>query len=108
LVGFWPGNSHPCGRARRYSVAQKFEQRREKYRIAILATLAVFDAQHHALGIDIGDLQKANLGDAQPRAIAELNAALYFDAPVVLRLSLNGFYLVQLSHIQDFLNRIRT
>src|SRR5215471_1220932 len=35
-------------------VAQKFKQRRGKHRIAILATLALFDAQQHALGIDIG------------------------------------------------------
>src|SRR4029077_2247072 len=52
-------------------VAQKFKQRRRKHRIAILATLALFDTQHHALGIDIGDLQKGNLGDSQPRAIAD-------------------------------------
>src|SRR5215470_10748985 len=38
-------------------IAQKFKQRRGKHRIAILATLALLDAQHHAFGIDIGDLQ---------------------------------------------------
>ena len=44
------------------------------------AALALFDAQHHALGIDIGDLQKGNLGDSQPRAIADTQRRLVFDA----------------------------
>jgi hypothetical protein len=40
-------------------VAQKFKQGRGKYRIAILATLAPFDAQHHAF---IGSPNSAALG----------------------------------------------
>jgi hypothetical protein len=38
-------------------IAQKFEQHRRKYGVAILATFALLDAQHHAFGVDIGYLQ---------------------------------------------------
>jgi hypothetical protein len=60
-------------------VAQKFEQHGRKHRVAILVAFALLDAQHHAFGIDVGHLQRDNLGDAQPSTIGdtERRAALY-------------------------------
>src|SRR6516225_1255476 len=49
--------------------AQYFEQLRRQHGVAVLATLALLDSQHHALGIDVADLERYNLGDAQPSAI---------------------------------------
>src|SRR5260370_8551023 len=46
-------------------VAQEFEQHRGKHRIAILASLALLDAQHHAFGVDVRDLQRDHLGNTQ-------------------------------------------
>src|ERR1700731_3054335 len=48
--------------------AQLFEQLRRQHRVAVLAPLAVLDAQQHALGIDIADLERDNFRDAQPGA----------------------------------------
>jgi hypothetical protein len=36
--------------------------------MAIFAALALLDPQQHALGIDIADLERDDLGDAQPGA----------------------------------------
>jgi len=72
-------------------VAQKFKQRRGKHRIAILATLALFDPQHHAFGIDIADLQCGDLGDTQPRTIGDAERRLVFDAWCRLQKTRNLF-----------------
>jgi hypothetical protein len=56
------------------------EARRGKHRVAILAALAQFDAQHHAFGIDIGDLRCGDLRDAQAGAIGDTERRLVFDA----------------------------
>jgi hypothetical protein len=56
--------------------------------VAVLAPLAALDAQQHALGIDITDLERDDFRDAQPgapgfrpgQAPAVANAALYFGA----------------------------
>jgi len=37
--------------------------------VAVLAALALFDPQQHALGVDIADLEGDHLGDAQPGAV---------------------------------------
>ena len=49
--------------------AQQFEQLRRQHRVAVLASLAALDAQQHALGIDIADLERDNFRDAQPGAV---------------------------------------
>ena len=61
-------------------VAQKLEQHGGKHRIAILAALALLDAQHHAFGVDIGDLQRDDLGNAQARTIGDTQRRLVLDA----------------------------
>jgi hypothetical protein len=48
--------------------------------MAVFTPLAALDAQQHALGIDIADLERDNLRGAQPGAVAVANAALYFGA----------------------------
>ena len=50
---------------------QKFEQYGQEHRVAILATLALLDAQHHALGVDIGYLQRDDFGDTQPCTVGD-------------------------------------
>jgi hypothetical protein len=43
----WPRDAPP--------VAQKFQQLWREHRVTILAALALLDAQHHALAVDIRD-----------------------------------------------------
>jgi len=49
--------------------AQQFEQLRRQHRVAVLAALAALDAQQHALGIDIADLERDDFRDAQSGAV---------------------------------------
>jgi hypothetical protein len=58
-------------------VAQQLEQLRRQHGIAVLAALALLDPQQHALGIDIADLERDDLEDAQSGATCG-SAALYF------------------------------
>jgi hypothetical protein len=37
--------------------------------VAVLAALALLDPQQHALGVDVADLERDHLGDAQPGAV---------------------------------------
>jgi hypothetical protein len=37
--------------------------------MAVLATLALLDPQKHALGVDVADPERDNLGDAQTGAV---------------------------------------
>jgi hypothetical protein len=46
--------------------AQPLEQQRRQHGIAILAPLALLDAQRHPLAVDVGDLQRYHL--ARPQA----------------------------------------
>src|ERR1700674_4225412 len=85
LTGSRPGNSQAStSSALRPSdpvpVAQKVEQHRGEHRLAILAALALLDAQHHPLRVDIGDLERNDLGDAQSGAIGDAQRRLVFDA----------------------------
>src|SRR5215212_10142939 len=59
-------------------VPQEFEQLRREHRKAVPASLALLDPEQHAPGIDVADLERYDLGDAQARAIGALRAALYF------------------------------
>ena len=49
--------------------AQQREQLGREHRIAISAALALLDPQHHARAVDVADLERDHLGDAQPGAI---------------------------------------
>lgn len=74
-IGSSPGNSQPpgsilpCACATRHH-AQLLQKRRRQQRVAILAPLAaLLDAQHHALAVDVADLQRTDLAGAQSGAI---------------------------------------
>ena len=47
----------------------------------ILPPFALLDAQHHAFGIDIGYLQRDDLGDARPCTVSDAQRRLVLDAP---------------------------
>ena len=48
--------------------------------MAILAALALIDAEHHAFAIDVGHLQRGDLGHTQPRTIGDAERRLVLDA----------------------------
>ena len=58
--------------------AQQFEQLRRKHRMAILAALALLDADQHARRVDVGHLERHHLGDAQPGTIGRAEGGLVF------------------------------
>ena len=49
--------------------AQALEQHRRQHGVAILVTLALFNAQDHTLAVDIADLQCDDLAGAQSGAV---------------------------------------
>src|SRR5439155_4025147 len=49
--------------------AQQPEQRWRQHRMAVLAPLAALDAQQHALGIDVPDLERDDFRGAYPGAV---------------------------------------
>ena len=71
-IGLRPGNSHPpgsilpCGMGDAPPRAQPLQQHRREHGVAILAALALLDAQRHALAVDVADLQRDDLAGAQP------------------------------------------
>ena len=59
--------------------------------MAILAALALLDAQHHALAVDVGHLKRGDLRHAQPRTIGDAERRLVFDARCRLQKTRNLF-----------------
>ena len=59
------GTGHPPPRA------QPLEQHRREHGVAILAALALLDAQRHALAVDVADLQRDHLAGAKPGAVGD-------------------------------------
>ena len=59
---------------------QQFEELRRKHGIAVLASLALFNPDQHAFGVDVIDLGMGDLGDAQARTIGNTEGGLVFDA----------------------------
>jgi len=55
---------------------QPFQQHRAEHGVAILAALALFHAQGHALAVDVGNLQRHDLADAQPGAVGHRHGRL--------------------------------
>src|ERR1700692_27292 len=58
--------------------AQQFEQLRREHYVAILATLALLDAQHHARAVDVGDLERHQFRGPQARAVSDTEGAMVF------------------------------
>ena len=59
--------------------AQQLEQLRREHRVAILAAFALLDADHHALAVDVADLERDDLGSAQARAIGDAQRRLVLE-----------------------------
>ena len=50
-------------------LAQSLQQLRSQQHVAVNATLAAAHMNHHALAVDVGDLEMAQLGPAQARCV---------------------------------------
>ena len=62
-----PGNSQPPGRIlpwawpTRHQARSRSQQHRAEHGVAVLAALALLDAQRHALAVDVADLERDRL-----------------------------------------------
>jgi hypothetical protein len=56
--------------------AQQSQQARREQRVTIALALALLDADHHALGIDVADLDRHHLAGAKARAVGERQGRL--------------------------------
>lgn len=59
---------------------ERLEQSRREHVIAVLASLALLDADQHAGAVDIIDLEVRDFRHTQPRAIGDTERSLVFDA----------------------------
>ena len=59
---------------------QQLQQLRREHGVAVLASLALFDADQHARAVDVVDLEVRDLGHAQARAIGDTERGLVLDA----------------------------
>ncbi len=64
-----PRQQHTAAPALCPPLAQQFEQLRRQHGVAVFAAFALLDPQQHAFGVDIADLERDHLGDAQPGAV---------------------------------------
>src|SRR5271168_5196444 len=64
LTGSSPGNSQLPWVRDLPPIAQQLQQLRREHDKAILLPLALLDAEQHALVVDVGDLQRDDLGHA--------------------------------------------
>jgi hypothetical protein len=82
--------------------------------MAILAALALLDAQHHAFGIDVGYRQRDDLGNAQPGAVGDTQRRLVLDARRRLQKARDLLgtqddrHLARLVHVRQVLGEIGT
>src|SRR5882672_12408668 len=51
------------------AITQQLKQLRRQHGVAVFASFALLNPQQHALGVDIADLERDLLGDAQPGAV---------------------------------------
>src|ERR1700688_408198 len=61
--------------------AQPLEHHGGEHGVAILAALALLDAQGHARAIDVPDLQRDDFAGAKPSAIGDRESRLMLDVP---------------------------
>jgi hypothetical protein len=52
---------------------------RRQHHVAVLAALALFHADQHALAVDVGELERDHLGGAQSRPIGHAQRRLVFE-----------------------------
>src|ERR1700716_3783092 len=60
--------------------AQQFEQMWRQHHVPVFAAFALFDADDHALAVDVADLERDHLGGAQACAISHTQRGLVFAA----------------------------
>ena len=65
----WPGKRYVCGRIQRWYSRKAVSSVGLKRHLAAVAALAAFDAEHHALAVDVRDLQLQELASTQARAV---------------------------------------
>ena len=58
---------------------QALQQQRRQHGVAILASLGLFDAQRHALAVDVADLERHDLADTQSGAIGQRQGSLVLE-----------------------------
>ena len=58
-------------------LAQQFDQLRRQHDIAISLPLALLDPKRHALAVDVGHLQRHDLGHPQARAVGDAERGLF-------------------------------
>ena len=85
--------------------AQALEQHRREHGVAILATLALLDAQRHALTVDVTDLERHHLARAQPSAVGHRERGLVLQ--VAGRSDQAGHFLAAQHHRQRLRNTHR-
>ena len=81
--------------------AQPLQQHRAEHGVAVLASLALLDAQRHALAVDVGDLECDDLAHTQARAVGHRQRCL------VLQVWRSGDQLRDLLAAQDHRQRAR-
>jgi hypothetical protein len=59
--------------------AQQFEQMWRQHHVAVFATLALLDADDHALAVDVADLERDHLGGAQASPVGHTQCRLVFE-----------------------------
>ena len=60
-------------------VPQIFEKARREEGIAVFVPLALFDADHHAVGVDVGDFEVDEFADPKPTAVGGLEKHAVFE-----------------------------
>lgn len=55
------------------------QQQRREHGVAVLASLALFDAQRHALAVDVADLERNDLACAQPGTVGHRQGCLVLE-----------------------------
>ena len=78
-AGSRPGNSQPCGRAVRHQARSSSSRLGREHHVAVLAALALLDADDHPLAVDVGDLERDDLGGAQARAVGHAQRCLVLE-----------------------------
>src|SRR6266852_3796764 len=59
--------------------AQQLKQMRRQHHVAVFAAFALLDADDHALAVDVTDLQRHHLGDAQSRPVSHTQRRLVLE-----------------------------
>ena len=76
---FWPGKQSALWPRRLPPGAQQCKEVRRQHHVAVFVALALFDANDHALAVDVADLELDDLGGAQASPISHTQRRLVFE-----------------------------